>query len=298
MNDTLCRYQSEIGNLFIMSNYSPNFQNAEDSGQSQVSGRLGRWETRLAKNSNEVRAAQKLRFDVFRNEFPASTGTINNDAEIDCDAHDDRCDHLLLLDSMWPENNGIIGTQRFMTGNSSNNANAFYSSSEFNLVPLLVRQHEKTFMELGRSCIHPEYRNKRTMELLWHGTWDYALKNQVDVMFGCASFPTIDAQSIHAELEFLHNTNPANGEWDVSAHKGDTIELSSVRSEIDSQRSLLRNLPPLIKGYLRLGARFSKHAVIDFEFGTTDIMVILPVKDINPKYVSYYGATADRHAIQ
>ena len=127
----------------------------------------------------------------------------------DQDRFDDNCDHLLVVDEEYSSSAKphVIGTQRFLVRSSQNEEQAFYSQSEFDLESLYRKHTDKTFMELGRSCILPDYRNRRTMELMWQGTWAYALENDVDVMVGCASFPgyssCTDNQSLAPALGLL-----------------------------------------------------------------------------------------------
>lgn len=256
----------------------------------EVAGRLGGLQTRLAGNLDEIRAAQHIRYQVFHK-------CVEQDGSgLDADDYDAAFDHLLVIDDAATRNLGIVATQRLQTRMAESGSKGLYSSSRFDLEELMQRHHGKCFMELGRSCILPAYRGKRTMELLWHGTWDYARKRSVDVMFGCASFSTTDPETIVDELSFLHHIKPANGEWSVSTKPDNAFQIPEFTQDPFQARKLVRQLPPLIKGYLRLGARFSRDAIIDHEFGTTDILVVLPVSEISPRYIAHYGTNADRHS--
>ncbi|MEM9279282.1 MAG: GNAT family N-acyltransferase, partial [Pseudomonadota bacterium] len=166
---------------------------------------------------------------------------------------------------------------------------------EFDVASLIRRHPERMFMELGRSCILAEYRSKRTMELMWQGTWAYALHNKVDVMLGCASFHTDKVADIAEALGFLSRFSSVTDEWSVSPNSPDAFLIKPFEQAITDERKALRKLPPLIKGYLRLGAMFSSHAVPDPDFGTIDILVVLPVERINRRYVNYYGEDASKH---
>ncbi len=260
-----------------------------------VRGSIGDLTTRLSETKHEIKSAQRLRYQVFCSEMSAKPRILSRLTRRERDAHDKNCDHLLVIDDTRGSNNGIVGTQRFAVSNAAHIDNRFYSQSEFEINALLTRHPDKRFMELGRSCILPEYRTKRTMELLWHGTWDYALQKKADVMFGCASFHTDDPEAIRNCLSFLLQNTPVEDCWRVSSRHQNAIDLNKFASDNIDPKTALRSLPTLIKGYLRLGAQFSDVAVHDPEFGTIDILVVLPVKDINPKYISYYGESADRH---
>jgi len=139
---------------------------------------------------------------------------------------------------------------------------------------LIERHPNKNFLELGRSCVLEKYRTKRTVELLWHGIWAYTLHHKIDVMFGCASL--------------------APDLWKVRAH--DNLYFEMGNDDDHSPRKALGKLPPLIKGYLRLGAYIGDGAVVDHHFGTTDVLIVLPIENINPRYITYYGEDAGRHA--
>ena len=261
---------------------------------SNVSGRLGTLTTRLAENTYEVRQAQHIRYKVFCEELNARPGFWSRLTRRDEDHFDDICDHLLMLDGDTVNAPKIVGTQRFHVGGTETGPGSYYSSGEFEVSKLVKRHPKKRFMELGRSCILPEYRDRRTMELLWHGTWQYALQKNADVMFGCASFHTTDPDEISEELGFLASIN-IGGEWHVDSARKDRIELSEFQCSSINPKSVIRKLPPLLKGYLRLGAGFSSFAVKDREFGTIDILVVLPLSAINPRYIAHYGSDATRH---
>lgn len=260
-----------------------------------INGTAGGLTTKLASSSAEIRGAQKLRYQVFCSEMSAKPGMIARLTGRETDSHDRVCDHLLVTDPSRKSNSGIVATQRLIVSDASKTDPSFYSEAEFSISDLLARHKNKRFMELGRSCVLADYRSKRTMELMWHGTWDYALQKKADVMFGCASFYASNLDEIIQPLAFLVQNAAATNEWQVSSDHNKAIDLASLASlEINSKQSI-KSLPTLIKGYLRLGAKFSTTAVQDKDFGTIDVLVVLPIKDINPKYLSYYGESANRH---
>ena len=262
--------------------------------QEGVNGRLGSLRTRLAMNQSEIRRAQQVRYKVFCEELNAKPNMRNRISRRDEDRFDQSCDHLLLFVGEGGEEGTIAGTQRFHVGNKNTKLEDYYSSAEFDISQLVERHPEKRFMELGRSCILPEYRNRRSMELMWHGTWQYALQHQADVMFGCASFQTTDPIEIADELGFLANANVGK-DWQAGSVRSDRIDLRRFKDREIDPKSTIRKLPPLIRGYLRLGAGFSSVAVPDHEFGTIDVLVVLPLKLINPRYIAHYGSDAARH---
>jgi len=261
-------------------------------------GRIGTLETRLARNDREIDAAQAVRYRVFVEEMGA---TLNSDAmrrRRDVDSYDAICDHLLVIDHAIEGDieDQIVGTYRLLRQDVALANGGFYSASEFDIEPLLSHHPDKQFMELGRSCVLPDYRTKRTVELLWQGNWAYSLKHGMSAMFGCASFPGIYPEEHALALSFLHHTVSTKGEWAVSARPELYRKMDLMPFEGVNAKKALMALPPLIKGYLRLGAMIGDGAVVDHAFNTTDVLVVLPIASISSRYVNYYGADAGRFA--
>ena len=261
-------------------------------------GRIGTLETRLARSEREIDAAQAVRYRVFVEEMNASLNPEAMRLRRDVDAYDAICDHLLVIDNAIEGDieDQIVGTYRLLRQDVALANGGFYSASEFDIEPLLARHPEKRFMELGRSCVLPDYRTKRTVELLWQGNWAYSLKHDMNAMFGCASFPGVQPEEHALALSFLHHTVSAKGEWAVSARPELRRDMDLMPFEGVNARKALSALPPLIKGYLRLGAMIGDGAVVDHAFNTTDVLVVLPIASISSRYVNYYGADAGRFA--
>lgn len=263
-----------------------------------ILGRIGNLETRLARNASEIDAAQAVRYKVFVEEMKAQIPQDADRRKRDADAWDLVCDHLLVLDTSIegdPEDQ-IVGTYRLLRQDVAARTGGFYSASEFSVGTLLERHPDKKFMELGRSCVLPEYRTKRTVELLWQGNWAYALKYGVDAMFGCGSFPGVIPEEHALALSFLHHNVVVSGEWDVSARPELYRTMDLMPVEAINMRKALAALPPLIKGYMRLGAMVGSGAVVDHAFRTTDVLIVLPITNISGRYLNYYGADAGRFA--
>ncbi|MBP2559786.1 putative hemolysin [Neorhizobium galegae] len=263
-----------------------------------VFGRIGTLETRLARSEREIDAAQAVRYRVFVEEMNA---TLNPDAmrsRRDVDAFDAICDHLLVVDNAIEGDieDQIVGTYRLLRQEVALANNGFYSASEFDIEPLLARHPDKQFMELGRSCVLPDYRTKRTVELLWQGNWAYSLKHGMNAMFGCASFPGVSPEEHAMALSFLHHSVLTKDEWAVSALPELYRSMDLMPMEGLNARKALSLLPPLIKGYLRLGAMVGDGAVIDHAFNTTDVLIVLPIASISDRYITHFGADAGRFA--
>ncbi|NRG16753.1 GNAT family N-acetyltransferase [Rhizobiales bacterium] len=267
-------------------------------------GRIGPLEVRLARSAREISKAQELRYHVFYEEMSAIADAETQALRRDFDPFDAICDHLLVVDHDHTERAKpfarkkpqVVGTYRLLRQEVANLYGGFYTTGEYDLQPLVDAHSGLRFLELGRSCVLKPYRNKRTVELLWHGIWSYVLLNRIDVMIGCASMEGTDPDRLASQLSFLHHFARAPEDWRVRAVEGRYVEMNRIRKEAVDQRQALRDLPPLIKGYLRLGAYIGDGAVVDRQFGTTDVLIILPVSALNERYVNYYGADASRHA--
>ena len=265
-------------------------------------GRLGDLEVRLAASAAEVRRAQALRYRVFYEEMSAVPSAATELMRRDADPFDLICDHLLVLDRanltrpLIRQKPEIVGTYRLLRQEIADRHNGFYTQGEYDIAPLIAAKPHLNFLELGRSCVLKPYRNKRTVELLWHGIWAYVLMHGVDVMIGCASLEGTDPEQLAVPLSFLHHTASAPPEWQVRALPDRRVEMNRLPLSAIDKKAALQALPPLIKGYLRIGAYIGDGAVVDHQFGTTDVCIILPVAGINSRYVDYYGPDASRYA--
>ncbi|MER0239788.1 GNAT family N-acyltransferase [Fulvimarina sp. MAC8] len=262
-----------------------------------VLGRIGSLEVRLARSPMEVKAAQQLRYHVFYEEMSAKPSRVQQLTRRDKDGFDRYCDHLLVIDQdrTGPIADRIVGTYRLMREAGARLAGGFYTAGEFDIAPMLARHSGRRFLELGRSCVLKDYRGKRTVELLWQGIWAYVIAHDIDVLFGCASIEGTDPEKIANSLAFLREAAPAPAEWHVRAHASRGTFADDAALPIDPKRALA-GLPPLLKGYLRLGGCIGEGAVVDKQFGTTDVLIVLPRERINPRYVNHYGTDAGRFA--
>ena len=266
-------------------------------------GRIGSLEVRLARNFKEVKLAQQLRYKVFYEEMSAIADAQTLATKRDADPYDSFCDHLLVVDHATVKRNKlgrlkpeIVGTYRLLRQEIADRHGGFYSSGEFDIQKLIDANPGKRFLELGRSCVLKPYRNKKTVELLWHGIWAYILMHKIDVMIGCASIEGTNPDAIADQLAFLHHNARAPEDWRAAALPERYVDMNRLPAEGLNQKEVLRALPPLVKGYLRLGAFIGDGAVVDHQFGTTDVLIIMPVSELNERYVNYYGADAGRYA--
>lgn len=260
--------------------------------------RVNSLEARLARTPLEVRYAQKLRYHVFYEEMSAIPNAKARLARRDADPFDAFCDHLLVLDhadiqtrklARWRRNPRVVGTYRLLRQNVAARHGGFYTQSEYDIAPLIAAHRDLRFLELGRSCVLRPYRNKPTVELLWQAIWSYAHRHNIDVMIGCASLTGTDPSKLALPLSFLHHFARAPEEWRARAHPSRHVDMNLMNKEEIDPKAALRALPPLIRGYLRLGAYIGDGAVIDHQFGTTDVLIILPVPAIDKRYVTHFA---------
>ena len=276
--------------------------------RSEVLGRSGSLEVRLVTSKKDIKRAQRLRWKVFYEEMSAIPDLKSRLKRRDIDPFDAICDHLLVVDTAVPQKprrgvepiSGtfrpkVVGTYRLLRQEIADRHGGFYTASEFDIGPMIARHPGLRFLELGRSCVEKAYRDKRTVELLWHGIWAYVRRHRIDVMFGCASFEGTDPEALALPLSFIRTNALAADEWRAEPLPSRRARSGPVPASID-QKAALHALPPLVKGYLRIGARFGEGAVVDRQFGTTDVLVVLPVKDIHPKYIGYFGPDGTRYA--
>jgi putative hemolysin len=271
-------------------------------GLPPVLGRVGSLEVRLATTAKEIRRAQRLRYKVFFAEGGASADRHMALTRRDLCEFDQVCDHLLVIDHAAGSSrlgivkSKVVGTYRLLRQEVAQCSFGFYSAREFDIAPLLERHRDKRFMELGRSCVNKEYRTKRTLELLWHGIWVYVLHHKIDVMIGCASLDGTNPQALALPLSFLHHRARADQEYDARARGERYVDMHFLSENAIDERRALNALPPLLKGYLRVGARIGEGAVIDHQFGTTDVLIIMPIASIEARYISHFGPSAGRLA--
>ncbi|WP_245257506.1 GNAT family N-acetyltransferase [Methylocapsa acidiphila] len=263
------------------------------AGLPAVLGQFGSFEVRLAATKREIRMAQRLRYQVFYEEGGATPQQGAALIRRDICPFDAFCDHLLVIDKEARNRFGrikpkVVGAYRLLRGDVAAQGPGFYSQREFEIGPMLARHADKRFLELGRSCVHAKYRSKRVIELLWRGLWIYAKHHRIDVLIGCASLPGVNPLALALPLSFLHYEAAASEEWSVRPCAA-RVEMAILDKAAVDPRKGIAALPPLLKGYLRVGARFGDGAVIDAQFGTTDVFTIMPLADIEQRYINYYS---------
>ena len=260
-------------------------------------GAFGPLEVRLATTKKEIRKAQRLRYKVFYEEGGATADRTAALIRRDICPFDAACDHLLVIDHAAVNRFGkpkpkVVGTYRLLRQDRAEAHNGFYSAQEYDIAPLLARHASKRFLELGRSCVLAPYRSKRTLELLWRGIWAYTKHYRFDALFGCASLEGTNPLAHAASLSFLSHFANASEEWNVRAVQARHVPMQILNRDSVDKRRALAALPPLIKGYLRCGAKIGDGAVVDRQFGTTDLFIIMPVAELDLRYIEHFGGPA------
>lgn len=242
-----------------------------NDGQDDVKRKLS---VTMATTPEQVRAAQKLRYKIFSEEMGARLNCV--EPGVDEDRFDPYCEHLLVHND---ETSEIVGTYRILPPHKARELGTFYSDTEFDLARL---EHLRSqIVEVGRSCVHADYRTGSTILLLWSGLTDYMQRNGYGYLMGCASVSIADgghtAASLYRKIAARHMSPP---EWRVFPRC--RLPLESLNQDLSVP------VPPLVKGYLRAGAMICGEPAWDPDFNTADYLVLLPISDINNRYARHF----------
>lgn len=247
-----------------------------------------RFSVGLANTAEQVRAAQHLRYQVFVQELGGDGVLVDHDQQLETDAFDPHCDHLILQDQL--HGGQVIGTYRLMRTPAAQQAGQFYSEDEYDLTQL--KQSNRELLELGRSCVHSDHRNGQAMFLLWQGLADYVALHQIEIMFGVASFHGTDIEALKEPLSLLHHRYLAPAHLRVRACGKNACQIDYMaENDIDRPRAVSM-IPTLIKSYLRLGGFIGDGVFIDNAFNTTDVCLIMDTDLLNTQRLNYYARAA------
>ncbi len=249
-----------------------------------VSGSL---QVRLAESAADIDAAQALRYRIFYEIMGALPLPGMAQQRRDSDGYDEICDHLLVFDhSRGSGAEAVVGTYRLIRREAAARFGAFYSAAEYDIAPLIAYPGE--ILELGRSCVDAGYRARPVMQLLWGGISTYVSHYDIALMFGCASLPGTDPEALAAPLSYLYYHHLAPPALRARALPERFVDMRRLDPAALEPARTLAALPPLIKGYLRLGGFVGDGAVIDEQFNTTDVCIVVKTDLVAEKYSRHY----------
>jgi putative hemolysin len=249
-----------------------------------------RYTVSLACNASEIREAQRLRYHVFFEEMGATSSSAISNANIglDVDEYDAHCEHLLVRDDATGQ---VVGCYRIMRPETARCRGAFYSDSEFDLSrlnPLRTRT-----AEVGRACIHPDFRSGSVIMLLWSGLAQFMLENRYEYLIGCASVNLADGHgNAVAVYRKMQCANLAPPEYRVFPRQPYPVDRFSAIEPI-----LPARVPPLLKGYARLGAWICGAPAWDADFNTADLFVLLPIARLPVSYTKHFMGNVESLAV-
>ncbi len=245
----------------------------------------------IARNEADLNAAYRLRYKVFVEELAGDGPLVDHKRRLEKDRFDEHADHLILRDEARAPDDQVIGVYRLMTRDAADKAGAFYCEDEFDLS--VLKQSGRTLLELGRSCLHPDYRGGTAMMHLWAGLAEYVAEHQIDVLFGVASFHGTDLLALRDPLSLLHHKHLAPSHLRVVALPSAGSSFSPSPADQIDRVAAMRATPALIKAYLRLGGSIGEGVFVDEAFNTTDVCMIVEAASVSSLQRSIYtkGAT-------
>jgi L-ornithine Nalpha-acyltransferase len=244
---------------------------------------VGRLIAKMASTPEDLKAIQRLRYEVFFEEFKIQADNEIHSQKLDCDHYDDFAEHLMVIDQ---DSNQVVGTYRFLTAENAQKAGGFYSSTEYDLS--FLKNYKGNVLELGRSCVHKDYRSRPTLQLLWAAIIIYVKQNNVDLLFGCASFGGSNPENHAMGLSYLYHNHLARSLLRAKALPERSVNMNIYEPhEFDAKQAFL-SLPVLLKGYLRVGGKVGEGAVVDLDFNTTDVFIMVESSPIFDRYIRGY----------
>lgn len=245
------------------------------------------FQVRLAQAEDDLWAAQRLRYEVFVAELGGDGPLVDHEARIEADEFDAYFDHLLLIDPQGPQElNGVVGVYRLLPDDKAMALGRYYSEDEYDLSAL--KSGGRKLLELGRSCLHRDYRGGMAMHQLWTGLADYVLTREIEVLFGVASFHGTDPAALKHPLAFLHHNHLAPPDLRVRALDAHYQPMDLLSADQVDRKSAMLNTPALIKAYLRLGGYVGDGAFIDHAFNTIDVCLVMDTARMNSKSRARY----------
>lgn len=251
----------------------------------------GNLEVLIASRAEEIEASQRLRYRVFCEEMGAKPSAEIERAKRDMDQYDAVCDHLLVVEHQPDGEAMVVGTYRLLRRAAMQKIGHFYSEGEYDISRF--RDLPGEILEVGRSCVDPGYRNRAVMQLLWRGIGAYVARFNVTLMFGCASFHGTDPSEHAMSLSYLYHYHLAPEELRAKALPERFVDMNLMPREQVNVKEAFSMLPALIKGYLRLNGYIGLGAVIDPEYNTTDVGIVVKTNLVTDKYAQRYGTPVE-----
>lgn len=246
------------------------------------------FDIRIATCDADLRAAQRLRYDVFVEELGGDGALVDHDARLERDEFDPVVDHLILVDTRRDASafDHVVGVYRLLPGARAAEFGRFYCDSEYDLS--VLKSSGRNLLELGRSCVHADYRGGSGMFLLWNALADYALDLGVDLLFGVASFHGTDTEALAPALSWLHHHHLAPEALRPTARAEGFQRMDLIAEDALDRRAAMVGMPALIKAYLRLGGQVGEGAYLDRAFNTTDVFLLMDTQAMSEKHRSFY----------
>ncbi len=247
---------------------------------------------RLAGDDRDLRAAQRLRYPVLGEELGSDGPLVDHDARLERDDFDPHFDHLLLIDTRRDPASldDVVGVYRLLPGDRAAALGRFYSESEYDLTRLIATGRK--LLELGRSCVHRDYRGGTGMFHLWNALADYVQSRGIEIMFGAASFHGTDAERLRMPLAYLHHHYLAPPDLRVRARPAHFQAMDLVAEADIDRRAAMAATPALIKAYLRLGGFVGEGAWIDHDFNTIDVCLLMDTARMSSRHRDFYARKA------
>ncbi|WP_321393378.1 GNAT family N-acetyltransferase [Emcibacter sp.] len=267
----------------------------DQSDEAPILVKSGVYEVRLARSDDEVAAAQALRYKVFFEEMKAIPTETMRTLARDFDDFDNVCDHLLAFDTSKTGPDSVIATYRLLREEKTGGIDDFYSAQEYDISNLFKPAFrdmlgDRQLLELGRSCVHADYRTNNVMQIMWRAIARYIDKHKIGYLFGCASLPGINPDEMKLQLSYLYNSHKTPEDFNIPAVDARYQKMDFMTAEEYDDRMARRALAPLVKGYLRLGCYIGDGAVVDEQFNTTDVFILLPVDSIQRRYLGLFDS--------
>lgn len=251
---------------------------------------------RLALSKEEIEAAQRLRYKVFYEELKATPSAEMMKLRRDINDFDEVADILVVIDTSLPDDGDhIVGTYRFLRQEIAEKYGRFYTADEFDISPFL--QSGAKLLELGRSCVLEPYRTRPVLQKMWAGIAEYVAEHNIGLMFGCASFPGTDPDAIADQLSYLYHYHLSSDDLCPRALPDVYVDMNRLPKEQFDARRVFASLPPLIKGYLRLGASIGDGAYVDTQWDSIDVCIVMPTHLVTDKYFKHYARKTSKEII-